>query len=78
MPQDLQIRLTAWDAQLMIEALKELETKWQHIHETSSDEDEQADYGNDLAVLMITKDRLIKAATEVFGASIASFDRTPL
>ncbi len=75
--QQLQICLNAWDARFIIEALKELEAKWQHINETSPDEDEQAEYGNDLAALYETKEQFTKAATAVFGDSIATFDRAP-
>ena len=74
----LQICLSEWDARLIIEALKELEAKWQHINETSHDEDEQAEYGNDLAALFETKSHFTQAATQVFGESVATFDRTSI
>ena len=76
--QQLQIHLNEWDARFIIEALKELEARWQHINETSLNEDEQAEYGNDLVALYETKERFLKAATDAFGKSVASFDRTPL
>ncbi len=76
--QQMQICLDEGDARFIIEALKELEAKWQHINETSSDEDEQAEYGNDLVALYETKEQFTKAAIAVFGKSVATFDRTPL
>ena len=78
MPNDLQISLNDWDARFIIEALKELETKYERINETSPDEDEQAEYGNDLVILGDTKDKFIAAASAVFGEQIAFRNRTPL
>ena len=73
----LRLELTEWDARLVIEALKELETKWETISRTSHDEDEQAEYGNDLMILTDSKEKIVEAAKAVFGDSIATFDRTP-
>ena len=73
----LKLDLTEWDTRLVIEALKELETKWETISRTSLDEDEQAEYGNDLMILTDSKEKITKAATLVFGKSIAAYDRTP-
>ncbi len=74
----LQICLNEWDARFIIQALKELETKWQHINETSQDEDEQAEYGNDLVALFETESHFTQAATQAFGESITTFDRTSI
>ncbi len=74
----LQICLNEWDARFIIQALKELEAKWQHINETSRDEDEQAEYGNDLAALFETENHFTEAATQVFGESVATFDLTSI
>ena len=78
MTSHLQISLNEWDARLIIEALKEMEAKWQAINEHSPDEDEQAEYGNDLVILGETKDKVIEAAADVFGKQIAFRNRTAL
>ncbi len=73
----LKLDFTEWDARLVIEALKELETKWETISRTSLDEDEQAEYGNDLMILTDTREKIVEAAKRVYGESISTFDRTP-
>jgi len=73
----LRLELTEWDARLVIAALKELEAKWETISRTSPDEDEQAEYGNDLMILTDSKEKIVEAAKLVYGESIATFDRTP-
>jgi hypothetical protein len=75
MAKELKVCLNEWDARLIIQALAELETKWQHINETSPDEDEQAEYGNDLVILGETKDGFVEAAVQAFGESITTFSR---
>ncbi len=78
MANHLQIPLSEWDARFIIEALKELERKWEAIIDASADEDVQADYGNNLVFLSETKDRFTDAAKSLFGEKVARFDRTPL
>ncbi len=78
MSSELQISLHEWDARLIIEALQELEKKYERMNETSPDEDEQAEYGNDLVILGDTKDKVIAAAAAVFGEQIAFRHRMPL
>ena len=68
----LKLELHHWQARLLIEACRELERRWTGIVYTTQDENEQADYGNDLAELKIVRDELIKDASEVFGPGIAS------
>ena len=70
------IELTEWDSRNILEALCALEQKWLEIIENSSDEDEQADYGNDLALLRYTKDRIRDASVKAFGPSVSTFDRS--
>ena len=76
--QEMNISLTNWEARFIIEALKQLEAKWLDINHTTEDEDEQAEYANDLSPLGLTKDRFISEATKVFGKSIATYDRAPV
>lgn len=73
----LNLDLTHWQAQRILEALTELDAKWANICQTSDDEDEIADYGNDLIELRMTLEAVKSKAIEVFGAGVANFDRTP-
>ncbi len=73
---EVSICLTEWQARIVLEALGELEGKWQHINRTTQDEDEQADYANDLIELGMTKRHITKAAIQVFGESVTKFERT--
>ena len=75
MPPPLQLSFTEWEARFLIEALKVLETKWEEHIDASADEDEQADYGNDLVFLSEMKDRVIDAATSVYGEKVARISR---
>ena len=70
------IDLTEWDARNVLEALCTLEQKWLDIIQNSSNEDEQAEYGNDLALLRLTKDRIQAEAIKAFGPSVTEFDRS--
>ncbi len=73
----LGLELTHWQAQRILEALTELDAKWANICQTSDDEDEVADYGNDLIELRMTLESVKTKAVEVFGPGVANFDRTP-
>jgi hypothetical protein len=74
----LHLDLTHWQAHRILEALTELDAKWAHICQTSKNEDEVADYGNDLIELRMTLDEVRTKALEVFGPGVINFDRTPL
>lgn len=74
----IELPLVAGEAQLILEALAELDAKWAHICETSKDDDEVADYGNDLIALRLLIDKVKEAAVPVFGAGVTNFSRTPL
>ncbi len=71
------IDLTEWDCRNVLEALCTLEQKWLEIIHNSADQDEQAEYGNDLALLRYTKDRLREQALKEFGPSVTDFNRVP-
>ena len=66
------------DAKLVLEALQSLEEKWARICETSSDEDEVADYGNDLVELRLLQASARETAILAFGKNVTNFDRTAL
>ena len=54
-----------------------MKAQWSHINRTSTDEDEQADYGNDLISLGMTVENFEAAAVEVFGPGVKNFSRAP-
>ena len=74
----LTVELTRWEAQRILEALTELDAKWANICQTSEDEDEIADYGNDLIELRLTLKSLKAQAIEAYGPGVANFSREPL
>lgn len=74
----LELPLIASEAKLLLEALAELEGKWLQICESSEDEDEIADYGNDLIELRLLRDKLKATAVPAFGPGVENFDRTSL
>ncbi|WP_431256835.1 hypothetical protein ACQ86G_19305 [Roseateles chitinivorans] len=74
----LTLDLTRWQAQRILEALTELDARWVDICQTSTDEDEVADYGNDLIELRMTLESVKEQAIAAFGPGVANFDRTPL
>ena len=48
------------------------------ISRTSLDDDEQAEYGKDLMILIDNKEKIAAAAKLVFGESIMTYDRAHL
>jgi hypothetical protein len=70
------IELTEWDSRNVLEGLCTLEQKWLEVIQNSADEDERADYGNDLALLRYTKDRIKEESVKAFGPSVTTFDRS--
>lgn len=73
-----ELPLIASEAKLLLEAVAELEAKWLRICETSEDEDEVADYGNDLIELRLLRDKLKEAVVPVFGPGVENFGRSSL
>lgn len=72
------VDLLEWEARLVLVAMAELEEKWRTICNTTTDEDVQADYGNDLVELRMAKESIQQKAVAEFGDQILIFDRTPL
>lgn len=61
-PTLLTVQLSQHDTRFILEALKMLEEKWQHVNLTTSDEDEQAEYGMEARLSTFTRPaRLLKA-----------------
>lgn len=73
-----QLNLVESELKIVLEALIEMESRMAHICETSDDEDEIADIGNDLIeVRLLLKPLLAKAVTQ-YGEGICNFSREPL
>jgi len=72
------ITLDEWRARYILEALRVCEAQWPATAKASTDEDSQADYGNDIARLTIVHDGFERAALEAFGARVKEFSREPL
>ena len=78
MSDQLKLEVDSYDARFILEALKEMSDKWRHINRTTADEDEQADYGNDVMFLDSRRERIERLAVEAFGPQIKNFSREPL
>ncbi|MFE8073511.1 hypothetical protein QQM79_20880 [Marinobacteraceae bacterium S3BR75-40.1] len=74
----LQLNLTESDTRFVIESLRELEKKWAAICETSEDEDEISDYGNDLIELRLLIKTTEEQAIKTFGDGVVNFSREAL
>ena len=72
------ITLSEADARFMLEALQTMRDRWMEINRTSIDEDEQAEYGMDAAVLEMTREKLEEAALRTFGPRVKEFSREPI
>ncbi|WP_431265806.1 hypothetical protein ACQ859_10995 [Roseateles chitinivorans] len=71
------VELLEWEARLVLLAMAELKEKWRTICNTTTDEDIQADYGNDLVELGMAMDSIKEKSVAEFGEQILVFDRTP-
>ena len=78
MPNELNIKLLPWQAKLLLEAAYELEKKWRYVTETSEDEDQVADVGNDLMDLITAREHLEAEAIKAFGSWVTNFGKTPV
>lgn len=74
----LTLSLAASEAKLILEAMAELDSRWSTICHSSEDEDEVAEYGNDLTELRILSERVKHEASAVFGPGVANFGRDVL
>lgn len=74
----LELNLGDSDARFIIEGLRELEAKWAAICEKSDDEDEIADYGNDLIELRLLIKTMEEQAIKTFGSGVVNFSREAL
>ncbi len=70
--------LNNWEARFLLEACRVLHGQWLDIAHTTTDEDEQADYSNDLGQLEIVQRRLEQESCQAFGPGIKEFSRVPI
>ena len=75
---EFQLNLVESELKIILEALTEMEHKMSNICETSKDEDEIADVGNDLIELRLLLKPLKEKAVEKYSENILNFSREPL
>lgn len=69
------MELVESELKIVLEALLEMEKKMADICNTSDDEDEVADIGNDLIEVRLLLNPLKEQAVEEYGESILNFSR---
>lgn len=74
----LQIDLVESEAKIVLEALMEMESRMRKICDSSDDEDEIADIGNDLIEVRLLLKPLKAKAVSHYGESILNFSRDEL
>ncbi|WHI53100.1 hypothetical protein ACJJI5_14015 [Microbulbifer sp. EKSA008] len=72
---DFQLSLVESELKIILEALIEMEQKMSNICETSDNEDEIADVGNDLIEVRLLLKPLKEKAVEKYGKNIVNFSR---
>jgi hypothetical protein len=76
-PTSITVSLSWNDTRFILEALQMMHDKWLEINRTTTNEDEQADYGNDLMSLRGTLDSLQRQAVSTFGTDVLNLSREP-
>lgn len=74
----LELSLVESEAKILLEALMEREAAMARVCESSDDEDEIADTGNDLIELRLLLKVVRERAISFFGTSVLEFGRDPL
>jgi len=74
----LDFELNDWEARFLLEACRRLSAEWLRAAHATTDEDEQADYSNDLGQLEIVQRRLEHEACKAFGPHVKEFSREPI
>lgn len=75
---NFKLELVPSELKIILEALIEKEARMAKICETSKDQDEVADLGNDLIELRLLLKPIRERAVAAYGQSILNFDRSPL
>lgn len=71
----MDFELNDWEARSLLEACRALQSQWLAAAHAAQNEDEQADYSNDLGELELVQQRLEQQACVAFGPQINSFSR---
>jgi hypothetical protein len=71
---ELDVSFLDWEARAVLVALNKERTRLKVLVETTDDEDEAADAGNDLLELSGLLERLESQAKSVFGEQIVNFN----
>jgi hypothetical protein len=74
----LEFSLVESETKILLEALMEKEAEMARICDSSDDEDEIADVGNDLIELRLLLKSIRDRAVPIFGASVLEFGRDPI
>lgn len=74
----LELSLVESEAKILLEALMEKEAAMEEICESSDDEDEIADIGNDLIEVRLLLKAIKERAVPLFGKSVLEFGREPI
>ena len=74
----LELSLVESEAKILLEVLMEKEAEMARICESSNDEDEIADMGNDLIELRLLLKVVKERAVPLFGKSVLEFGRDPI
>ena len=72
---NVELNLTESELKIILEGLISLEEKMAKICATSDDEDEIANYGNDLIEVRLLLDPLKEKAIKKYGKNILNFSR---
>ncbi|KEQ12198.1 hypothetical protein [Endozoicomonas numazuensis] len=75
---EMNVALLDWETRLLLESLDKELARLKAICDTSEDEDEAADAGNDYLEAKGLKERLEKEAISIFGSQISCFENTTL
>lgn len=75
---NLELSLVESEVKILLEALIEKDAAMAKICDTSEDEDEIADVGNDLLELRLLLRAVKEKALPFFGSSVLEFGRKPL
>ncbi len=75
---ELPVSLLDWEARVVLCALTKEKQRLKALAETSDDEDEVADAGNDCLEISGLLERIEAQARSVFGDQIVNFDNKPI
>ncbi len=70
------VKLTQWQTRILLEGLRELEKNWLQINRSTTDEDERAEYANDLIELNMTRKHLESSVGAGLGEALPAPEET--